>query len=329
MKEHTLNSCAAQDSTKWFVVVNPISGSGKGLDDFPLISKLLRDNGIACEAVFTEHKHHATELTVSAITAGYRHIIVAGGDGTLHEVINGLFIQKSVEPSEVTIAVIPVGTGNDWIRMYGLPTRYSAVIRAIKEGYTFLQDVAAVEYEESRYRQTRYMANVAGVGFDAAVIKRGQSMMSNGKKGASFYIRALISTFFRYKPTGVKIWVDDRLMYNNLLFSLAMGVGKYNGGGIQQLPASVADDGLLDVTLIKPIHWWHVVFRLRRFFNGEIYSIGHVQHLQGSKIRIESSPEIDLEIDGEMLGGSPIELRVLHRAVKVIVNKSFINKLKA
>ena len=213
--------------------------------------------------------------------------------------------------------------------MYGLPTRYSAVIRAIKEGYTFLQDVAAVEYEESRYRQTRYMANVAGVGFDAAVIKRGQSMMSNGKKGASFYIRALISTFFRYKPTGVKIWVDDRLMYNNLLFSLAMGVGKYNGGGIQQLPASVADDGLLDVTLIKPIHWWHVVFRLRRFFNGEIYSIGHVQHLQGSKIRIESSPEIDLEIDGEMLGGSPIELSVLHRAVKVIVNKSFINKLKA
>ena len=330
MKEHTLNNGATQ-GTKWFLVVNPISGSGKGLDDFPLISKLLRDNGISCEAVFTEHKHHATELTVSAITSGYRHIMVAGGDGTLHEVINGLFIQKCVDTSEVTIAVIPVGTGNDWIRMYGLPTRYSAVIRAIKEGYTFLQDVAAVEYEESRYRQTRYMANVAGVGFDAAVIKRGQMMNGNDKKkkGAGFYIRALINTFFRYKPTGVKIWVNDRLLYNNLLFSLAAGVGKYNGGGIQQLPQSVADDGLLDITLIKPLHWWHVIFRLRRLFNGEIYSIGHVQHLQGSKIRIESSPEIDLEIDGELHGGTPVELRVLHRAVKVIVNKSFINKLKA
>ena len=329
MKEHTLNSSTQANGAKWFLVVNPISGSGKGLDDFPLISKLLRDNEISCEAVFTEHKHHATELTVSAITLGYRNIIVAGGDGTLHEVINGLFIQKCVEPSEVTIAVIPVGTGNDWIRMYGLPTRYAAVIRAIKEGYTFLQDVAAVEYEESRYRQTRYMANVAGVGFDAAVIKRGQSMDNGKKRGASFYIRALVNTFFRYKPTGVKIWVDDKLLHNNLLFSLAVGVGKYNGGGIQQLPQSVADDGLLDVTLIKPIHWWHVVFRLRRFFNGEIYSIGHVQHIQGSKIRIESSPEIYLEIDGELLGGTPVELRVLHRAVKVIVNKSFIDKLKA
>jgi diacylglycerol kinase family enzyme len=220
-----------------------------------------------------------------------------------------------------------VGTGNDWIRMYGLPKQYSAVIRAIKEGYTFLQDVAVVEYEEARYNQTRYMANVAGVGFDAAVIKRGMTMRERGAKGASLYIRALINTFFRYKPTGVKIWVDDRLMYNNLLFSMAIGVGKYNGGGIQQLPVAVADDGLLDVTLIRPIHWWHVVFRLRRFFNGEIYSIGHVQHLQGSKIRIESSPEIKLEIDGELLGGSPVELRVLHRAVKVVVNKSFIDKI--
>ena len=327
MKEHTLNNNTVANGVKWFVVVNPISGYGKGLDDFPLISKLLRDNGIACEAVFTEHKYHATELTVSAITEGYRHIIVVGGDGTLHEVVNGLFIQKCVEPAEVTVAVISVGTGNDWIRMYGLPKQYSAVIRAIKEGYTFLQDVAAVEYEESRYNQTRYMANVAGVGFDAAVIKRGMTMRERGAKGASLYIRALISTFFRYKPTGVKIWIDDRLMYNNLLFSLAIGVGKYNGGGIQQLPIAVADDGLLDITLIRPIHWWHILFRLRRFFNGEIYSIGHVQHYQGSKIRIESSPEIKLEIDGELLGGTPVELRVLHRAVKVIVNKSFIDKI--
>ncbi|MBR5133259.1 MAG: acylglycerol kinase family protein, partial [Alistipes sp.] len=169
MREQVIDRPTVEADVRWFVVVNPISGSGKGLDDFPLISKLLRDNGIRSESVFTEHKCHAAELTVSAINSGYRHIIVIGGDGTLHEVINGLFIQQSVEPSEVTIAVIAVGTGNDWIRMFGIPTRYSEAIRAIKEGYTFLQDVAAVEYEESRYRQVRYAANVAGVGFDAAV----------------------------------------------------------------------------------------------------------------------------------------------------------------
>ena len=185
MREQVIDRPTVESSVRWFVVVNPISGSGKGLDDFPLISKLLRDNGIRCESVFTEHKCHATELTVSAINSGYRHIIVVGGDGTLHEVVNGLFIQKSVEPSEVTIAVIAVGTGNDWIRMFGIPTRYSEAIRAIKEGYTFLQDVAAVEYEESMYRQVRYAANVAGVGFDAAVIESLQRMRNKGCKGKS------------------------------------------------------------------------------------------------------------------------------------------------
>ena len=327
MSQQEIESPTVEAGVKWFVVINPISGSGKGLDDFPLISKLLRDNGIRCESVFTEHKHHATELTVSAINAGYRHIIVIGGDGTLHEVVNGLFIQKMVAPDQITIAVIAVGTGNDWIRMFGIPKRYSEAIRAIKEGYTFLQDVASVEYEESRYRQMRHMANVAGLGFDAAVIRRCMEMRNNGVKGASLYIRALISTFFRYKPTGVKVWIDDRLVYNNLLFSIAIGVGKYNGGGIQQLPQAVADDGLLDITIIRPLHWWNIIFRLKRLFNGSIYTIGHVLHAQGRKVRIESSPESLLEIDGELFGVTPVELHNVHRKLRVIVNRSFLSKI--
>ena len=317
-----------KSGVKWFVVINPIAGSGKGLDDYPLISKLLRDNNIRCEAVFTEHKCHATELTVSAVEMGYRHIIVIGGDGTLHEVVNGLYIQKVVAPSEITIAVIAVGSGNDWIRMYGIPTHYSEAIRAIKDGYTFLQDVAEVEYEESLYRQKRYMANVAGVGFDAVVNKKYQHKKMKGKTNRFTYLWCLIRSFFKHKSTGVKVWVDGELIYNNLLFSIAIGVGKYNGGGMQQLPAAVADDGLLDVTMIKPVHWWHLLFRLRRLFNGTIYSIGHVMHAQGKRIRIESSPEIPLEVDGEILGVTPIEFGVLHREVRVIVNKSFLDKLK-
>ena len=319
--EQTINN-----EVKWFVVVNPVSGSGRGLSDFPKISKLLRDNDIHCEAVFTEHKCHATELTVYAVEQGYRHIIVVGGDGTLHEVVNGLFIQKKVDPSEVTIAVIAVGTGNDWIKMYGIPRRYSAAIRAIKEGCAILQDVAEVEYEESLYRQKRYMANVAGLGFDAAVIKRMQHSRIKGYLGKSAYMCNLVKSFFQHKSTGVKIWIDDRLVYNNLLFSIAIGVCKYNGGGIQQLPTAIADDGLLDITLIRPVHWWNIIFRLGRLFNGEIYTIGHVSHARGKNIVIESSPEIPLEIDGEMYGNTPIKVSVLHRKVRVIVNRSFIEE---
>lgn len=329
MREQTLDRPTVEREAKWFVVVNPASGSGKGLTDYPLISKLLRDNGIRHEAVFTEHKHHATELTVSAIEGGYRHIIVVGGDGTLHEVVNGVFIQKWVDSSEITIAMISTGTGNDWIRMFGIPTRYSEAIRAIKEGYTFLQDVAEVTYEESKVRQVRYMANVAGLGFDAAVIKRTLTSKAKGYLGRGSYFWCLIRSFFAHRATGTKIWVDDKLIYNNLLFSIAIGVGKYNGGGIQQLPAAVADDGLLDVTMIRPVHWWHVIFRLRRLFNGTIYSIGHVIHAKGKHIRIESSPETHLEIDGELYGHTPVDMQVMHREVRVVINKTFIDKQKA
>ena len=156
-------------SKTWFVLVNPVAGFARGLEDLPLITKLIRENEIPYELVFSQHKHHVTELTVQAVKDGYRQIMVIGGDGTLHEVINGLFIQQTVEPSEVTIGVVAVGTGNDWIRMYGLPKTYSEAIRAIKEGYTFLQDIGEVKYEQSQFEQVRYMANVSGVGFDPSV----------------------------------------------------------------------------------------------------------------------------------------------------------------
>ena len=83
---------------------------------------------------------------------------------------------------------------------------------------------------------------------------------------------------------------------------------------------------MFDITLIRPIHWWHAVFRLRRFFNGSIYTIGHVDHYRGRHIRIESSPEIPIEVDGELLGGTPLEFKMRHRCVRVVVNKDFLDE---
>ena len=308
----------------WFVIVNPISGAGHGLKDYPQIAKLLRDNQIYHDAVFTEHPHHAAELTVEAVNKGYRKIIVIGGDGTLNEVVNGLFIQQVCEPKDIRLAVITVGTGNDWGRTFGIPTHYSEAIRAIKEGKTFLQDVGAVTYTESKFSQTRYMVNVAGLGFDAFVISIFNHWKAKGFKGRWLYIASILQAYFKYKSSGVKISIDGEQIFNNLLFSIAVGICKYNGGGVQQLPKAVADDGLLDITLIKPVHWWHVVFRLQRFFNGGIYSIGHVKHFQGKHIHIESTPPIRLECDGELMGGTDVDIHVVPQAIRVVVTKEFL-----
>ena len=151
-----------ENADKWFAIVNPVAGSGRGLADWPQISKLLRDNHIVPEYAFTERKYHAIELAVEAVNNGFRKLIVVGGDGTIHEAVNGLFIQKAVPTQDVLLSVIAVGTGNDWIRMFGIPRKYSEAIRAIVEGHSFLQDVGMISYYQSSYRQTRYMANVAG-----------------------------------------------------------------------------------------------------------------------------------------------------------------------
>lgn len=317
----------ARDLTdRWFVIVNPVAGSGRGLIDFPQISRLLRNDDIRNDAVFTEHKHHATELTVTAANQGYRKIIVIGGDGTLNEVVNGLFIQKAVEPREMLLAVIAVGTGNDWVRTFGIPQHYSEAIRAIREERSFLQDVGTVTYTESHYTQTRYMANVAGLGFDAHVISTFNHLKMKGYKGGWMYLYSILKSYFRYKSSGTRIWVDGKVVFNDLMLSLAIGICKYNGGGVQQLPNALADDGLLDLTIIRPIHWWHIVFRLKKLFNGDIYQIGHVIHAQGRNVKIEAAPFIQLETDGELMGGTPVEVNIRQRAIRVVVTREFLGE---
>ena len=312
-----------QNTERWFVVVNPVSGGGKGLEDFPKISHLLRENGIEHDPAFTEHRYHATELMVEAINRGYRKIVVVGGDGTLNEVVNGLFIQRQCAPQEILLSVIAVGTGNDWVRTFGTPRNYTAAIRAIVEGYSFLQDVCKVTYTESHYEQSRYMVNVAGLGFDAYVIQIFNHLKLKGYKGKWLYLYSLIRGFFSAKPAGATIEVDGKVIYNKLLFSLAVGVCRYNGGGIQQLPRAVANDGLLDLTIIRPVHWWHVVFRARRLFNGEIYSIGHVLYAKGRSVKITSAPSMPLETDGELQGRTPVTISVVPQAIKIVVTKEF------
>ena len=168
------------------------------------------------------------------------------------------------------------------------------------------------------------MANVAGAGFDAHVVRKQSHLKKKGHKHRWRYTWCVVNSFFRYKSTGVKVWVDDRLVYNNLLLSIAIGICKYNGGGMQPLPEAVADDGMFDVSLIRPVHFWHLLFRFHYLFNGGIYRIRHILRERGSRIRIESSPEVSVEVDGELLGESPLEFSVLHRAIRVVVGREFL-----
>lgn len=309
------------------MIVNPVAGSGKGLTDWPIISKLLRDNHISFDFAFTEKKYHATELTVEAVNNDYKKIIVIGGDGTIHEVVNGLFIQKKVETTGVLLSVIAVGTGNDWIRMFGIPRKYTEAIQAILKENSFLQDVGRVTYYESMYHQHRYMANVAGIGFDASVNRRYNRLKEEGKYNKWLYIYSLFKAVFSYRSTKVGVYVDGTKVVDSMVYSAAVGIGKYNGGGMQQVPDAIADDGLFDITVIKKISRLTILLHLRALYNGRIYHVPQALFYRGRRIKITSDPPIAIEVDGEALGCSEFTFEIIEKAVKVVVGENFTTNI--
>lgn len=311
---------------KWFVIINPIAGRGCGLTDWPHISRLLRENRVMHDYAFTEYKCHATELAVEAVSQGYRKIIVVGGDGTIHEVVNGLFVQKAAATGEVLLAVIAVGTGNDWIRMFGIPRKYSQAIKAIVGGHSLLQDVGRVSYYESSYRQSRYMANVAGVGLEATVIKNYAHMVRKRRGGKWRYVWSLVKSVVTYRPSGMKIWVDERMVTNDWVLSAAIGICKYNGGGMLQVPQAIPDDGLFDITVIRRMNLFRIATCFAALFNGRIYDVRQASLYRGRKIRLEASPDVLLELDGELMGNTPVELEIIDKALNVIVSENYIKE---
>ena len=308
---------------KHVFIINPTAGKTDSRQKIYDMAEALRTkHDLDVQCILTKKQGHATEIAQRLCDSGEElRFYACGGDGTANEVANGI-----IGYDNASMTVIPVGTGNDWVRTFGISNRYQNAVAAIREGYSFLQDVGVVSYEEAHYRQSRYMANVAGAGFDAHVVRKLSHLKKKGHRSRWRYTWCLVKNFFRYKSTGVKVWVDDRLVYNNLLLSAAVGICKFNGGGLQQLPEAVADDGMLDLSLIRPVHFWHLLFRFHYLFNGGIYRIRHILQERGSRIRIESSPEISVEVDGELLGETPLEFSILHKAIRIVVSKEFYDK---
>jgi diacylglycerol kinase family enzyme len=172
---------------EWLVIVNPNAGNGKGKKDWEKISDLLKNKGLAFAVKFTERKGHAIHFTIEGISAGYRKIITVGGDGTLNEVVNGAFISKACPTAEISLALIPVGTGNDWGRMFGIPLDHEKAINIIIENKVLLHDVGLVSYFEGSRKKERYFINIAGLGFESVVVKRTNHQKDNGHGGKLIY----------------------------------------------------------------------------------------------------------------------------------------------
>ncbi len=304
---------------EWLVVVNPNAGIGKAGRDWGKISGLLEKHGFAYQAVFTERPLHACELVLENMAAGYRNFIAVGGDGTINEVVNGVFGQTKWPTTGVTVGMISVGTGNDWIRTYNIPTNYEQSILILKQGETMLQDVGIVRYYNNNRQHSRFFVNVAGLGFDGLVAKKTNADKIRGRGNPFLYLVNLIGSLFSYKSCQTTMIIDGNELTDKV-FSIGVGIGKYNGGGMQQTPDAKTDDGLFDLTMIKDLSKWSVITNVRRLYDGTIKKHKRVESFLGKNIRIECESPLLLEADGESLGHAPFAFEIIPRSLRVVIN---------
>lgn len=313
--------------SKWIAIVNPNAGKGTVVKKWPVISDILTKNKISFEAVFTTHRYHAVELTIDALKSGFRNIISVGGDGTLHEIVNGIFHQTEVPVHEITVAVIPAGSGNDWVKMYGISQNYEKAVKCIVEGKTLMQDLGRVSYTESGVVNTRYMVNIAGIGFDGNICRYITLFRNNGKGGSGIYTKAAVNALLGRRFNKVKVKADGKLFFSGKMFTIGFGIGKYSAGGMIQFPDAVADDGLINIMTARKIPKLKFVFIYRQLFTGEIYRIKQVMHTIAKKFEIHTERPDRVEIDGELVGTTPMSVEVVPRALRVIVGSSMQNAI--
>lgn len=307
---------------KWFIIINPTAGGGRGKKKWKQVQQALTHLQFSFKFALTTHPQHAMALAEGAVLDGYRFIAAVGGDGTAHEVVNGICRQTQIPSEEVVFALLPVGTGNDWIKTHHIPNDYRQVIELMRTERTMLHDIGIIHYQDPQGQPTsRYFLNVAGLGYDAFVTKASNEKRRWGSNKLT-YLYLILSSVLRYRTTQMRLTIDiDKEVVEGMFYSVAIGQGRYNGGGAQFVPQAIPNDGLFALTAFRDIAIWEVVLNTPRFYNGTIISHPKAVIRQATSLCIEAlgdSPTL-LEADGEYLGHTPAQFDMRAAALQVIV----------
>ncbi|MCK5135152.1 MAG: diacylglycerol kinase family lipid kinase [Bacteroidales bacterium] len=307
----------SRKKSNWIAIVNRTAGGGKTERDWPVINQLLEKHGIRFEPCFTNRRLHASIIARNKIDEGYSKIIIVGGDGTMNEVINGVFAQNRIHTTEVMLGMISVGTGNDWARMFNIPADYEKAILTIKQQKTFIQDAGLVNYRKNDKEWKRYFINIAGMGFGARVVERSNRMKDKGKSGPLLYFYNIFFSLIRYRALNAEIDIDGKTI-DRSIFSMNVGICMYNGGGMMPVPHAIADDGLYSITLIKKIGKLNVLANMKRLYNGSIIMHSKVETYTARSVQIDGPARLQIETDGESLGHGPMRFQIIPKSVRVI-----------
>lgn len=314
-------------SSIWFTVVNVYAASRSASSKWNKAEQVLKASGLEYHGNRTGRSGNAMEITFDACMAGYRRFVAVGGDGTVHDVLNGIASYIDWTPnarfSDFTLAVIPLGSGNDWIKSIGIPKDVDTLVKMLESPVLAKQDVVRVSIIDDMRNpiSVSYMANVGGVGLDARVCESVNAQKSRGKRGKILYIKSLIQAIRHRSPAKAKVYVDGELVFDGSYFSMAFGIGKYSGGGMRQTPDAVLNDGLLDMTIIPELPMRRIAKEVWRLFTGTFLKVPELIAAKSSRITVfpyDNSSAEPVEVDGEVIGKAPVCLEVLEDQINIL-----------
>ncbi|MBR5723747.1 MAG: hypothetical protein IKX62_00050 [Bacteroidales bacterium] len=311
----------SETKSAWYFIVNPRAGSGKTMSEWVPAERLLEQKGIPFVTAMTDHKKHAITLAREAAAAGYRRIAAVGGDGSLHEVLGGICSwcdESGTPPEEFCLAVVPIGSGNDWIKSCDVPDDVQEVIKLLaNESFGRMDIVRAT----SRDGRVTYMANCAGTGFDSHVCERVNRQKERGLRGRMIYLNALRYTIFHIKPISVIVTADGQEVFSGEAYSLALGNGPWSGGGMRQVPLARNDDGQLDYMIVPRARLRKIVKEVPRLFAGTAHESEFILSGRCTSLQIapldEASADL-VEFDGEVEGRLPMVIGPTGQQIRVL-----------
>jgi diacylglycerol kinase (ATP) len=293
---------------EWVFIVNPIAGNGFAKTIVPKIEEMIQKHKVEAEIVLTERSGHATELSEKYLERGFRYIIAVGGDGTFNEISRPLIGNK-----DVTIGIIPAGTGNDFIQILGFPGRFGNN----EWDLFFKRDTIAMDAGSCN---GMIFLNGMGLGFDAQVAAENYTEPGKVKRGGKHkYIWHIIKTllFFREKKMTV---ITETGRQETDCFINTIANGRRFAGGFFLTPNAIANDGLLDVCMIKKLSLFERFSILLKVPEGKHTADKRVDYYQTKEINLEFPEEVPFHVDGELNFSNRFNVTILPGALKIIFN---------
>lgn len=241
------------------------------------------------------------DLAHAASRDSYDRVVVCGGDGTVHLAVREHHL-------DMPMAVLPLGSGDDFAKTLGIPSRLADACRVAVEGRVAEIDVA--EANGIRY------VGVAGVGFDSIVAAAANQVKL--LRGSLVYLWSIFKVLPAFEPIRMTITIDGTSFDEDVMFAVVGNTHRY-GGGIRIAPAAVVDDGILDVYIVTRCSKWDLIKTLPKGYTGAHVTSPFVRHARGRDIRIEAERHLELNADGEVVTGTPAEIRLAERKLRVVV----------